>query len=30
MITEVKTASGHVAIVKVGAMFVNSIEKTHK
>jgi phosphatidylserine decarboxylase len=30
MITEVKTASGHIAIVKVGAMFVNSIEKTHK
>jgi phosphatidylserine decarboxylase len=30
MITEVNTASGHIAIVKVGAMFVNSIEKTHK
>lgn len=30
MITEVHTASGHIAIVKVGAMFVNSIEKTHK
>lgn len=30
MITEVSTASGHIAIVKVGAMFVNSIEKTHK
>ncbi|MFP7297552.1 phosphatidylserine decarboxylase [Neobacillus niacini] len=30
MITEVKTARGHIAIVKVGAMFVNSIEKTHK
>lgn len=30
MVTEVKTASGHIAIVKVGAMFVNSIEKTHK
>jgi len=30
VITEVKTNSGHVAIVKVGAMFVNSIETTHK
>jgi phosphatidylserine decarboxylase len=30
MITEVDTASGHIAIVKVGAMFVNSIEKTHQ
>ena len=30
VITEVKTESGHVAIVKVGAMFVNSIETTHK
>ncbi|WHX99393.1 phosphatidylserine decarboxylase [Neobacillus sp. DY30] len=30
MITEVNTPSGHIAIVKVGAMFVNSIEKTHK
>jgi phosphatidylserine decarboxylase len=30
VITEVKTSSGHVAIVKVGAMFVNSIETTHK
>ncbi|WP_419956091.1 phosphatidylserine decarboxylase [Neobacillus niacini] len=30
LITEVNTASGHIAIVKVGAMFVNSIEKTHK
>jgi phosphatidylserine decarboxylase len=30
MITEVNTASGHIAIVKVGAMFVNSIEKIHK
>ncbi|MFB3160619.1 phosphatidylserine decarboxylase [Neobacillus sp. 179-J 1A1 HS] len=30
MITEVNTASGHIAIVKVGAMFVNSIEKTHQ
>jgi phosphatidylserine decarboxylase len=30
MITEINTTSGHIAIVKVGAMFVNSIEKTHK
>lgn len=30
VITEVKTAAGHVAIVKVGAMFVNSIETTFK
>ncbi|WP_462412290.1 phosphatidylserine decarboxylase [Neobacillus sp. Marseille-QA0830] len=30
VITEVKTKYGHVAIVKVGAMFVNSIETTHK
>ncbi|MFP5113685.1 phosphatidylserine decarboxylase [Bacillaceae bacterium C204] len=30
VITEVKTDYGHVAIVKVGAMFVNSIETTHK
>ncbi|MGG1677495.1 phosphatidylserine decarboxylase [Neobacillus sp. NRS-1170] len=30
VITEVKTEFGHVAIVKVGAMFVNSIETTHK
>ncbi len=30
VITEVKTDFGHVAIVKVGAMFVNSIETTHK
>ncbi|MEH7093801.1 phosphatidylserine decarboxylase [Neobacillus vireti] len=30
VITEVKTNRGHVAIVKVGAMFVNSIETTHK
>lgn len=29
MITEVSTSNGHIAIVKVGAMFVNSIEKTH-
>ncbi len=29
MITEANTLFGHVAIVKVGAMFVNSIEKTH-
>lgn len=29
MITEVDTEWGHIAIVKVGAMFVNSIEKTH-
>jgi len=30
VITEAKTDYGHVAIVKVGAMFVNSIETTHK
>ena len=30
VITEVRTEFGHVAIVKVGAMFVNSIETTHK
>ena len=30
VITEVKTDYGHVAVVKVGAMFVNSIETTHK
>ena len=30
VITEVKTDYGHVGIVKVGAMFVNSIETTHK
>jgi phosphatidylserine decarboxylase len=30
VITEVITDYGHVAIVKVGAMFVNSIETTHK
>lgn len=30
VITEVKTNGGHVAVVKVGAMFVNSIETTHK
>lgn len=30
VITEVNTDYGHVAIVKVGAMFVNSIETTHK
>lgn len=30
VITEVKTAAGHVAVVKVGAMFVNSIETTYK
>ena len=29
MITEVNTDYGHTAIVKVGAMFVNSIETTH-
>ncbi|WP_342432387.1 phosphatidylserine decarboxylase [Neobacillus sp. FSL H8-0543] len=29
VITEVETRSGHVAVVKVGAMFVNSIEMTH-
>ncbi|MEH6906838.1 phosphatidylserine decarboxylase [Neobacillus drentensis] len=29
VITEVKTDFGHVSIVKVGAMFVNSIETTH-
>lgn len=30
VMTEVKTNHGHVVIVKVGAMFVNSIETTHK
>ncbi|WML30630.1 phosphatidylserine decarboxylase [Neobacillus sp. OS1-32] len=30
VITEVKTSAGHVAIVKVGAMFVNSIETTFR
>ncbi|MDR7237276.1 phosphatidylserine decarboxylase [Neobacillus drentensis] len=30
VITEVQTDFGHVAVVKVGAMFVNSIETTHK
>jgi phosphatidylserine decarboxylase len=30
VVTEVKTTDGHIAIVKVGAMFVNSIETTHK
>ncbi|WP_040207900.1 phosphatidylserine decarboxylase [Neobacillus jeddahensis] len=30
VITEVKTTNGHISIVKVGAMFVNSIETTHK
>jgi len=30
VISEVKTVYGHVAVVKVGAMFVNSIETTHK
>jgi phosphatidylserine decarboxylase len=30
VISEVKTEYGHVAVVKVGAMFVNSIETTHK
>lgn len=30
VITEVKTEFGHVAIVKVGAMFVNSIETVHE
>jgi len=30
MITEVKTNFGHVCVVKVGAMFVNSIETTHQ
>ena len=29
VITEVETGSGHVSVVKVGAMFVNSIETTH-
>lgn len=29
-ITEVQHMSGHIAIVKVGAMFVNSIEKTYE
>lgn len=30
LITEVQTEQGHIAIVKVGAMFINSIETTHK
>jgi len=30
VITEVKTAYGYASIVKVGAMFVNSIETTHR
>jgi phosphatidylserine decarboxylase len=30
VMTEVNTEHGHVMIVKVGAMFVNSIETTHK
>ncbi|WP_409270737.1 phosphatidylserine decarboxylase [Neobacillus sp. SCS-31] len=30
MISEIQTASGMVAVVKVGAMFVNSIETTHE
>ncbi|MDQ0197216.1 phosphatidylserine decarboxylase [Neobacillus ginsengisoli] len=30
VITELITEFGHVAVVKVGAMFVNSIETTHK
>lgn len=30
VMTEVKTDYGYVAVVKVGAMFVNSIETTHK
>lgn len=30
VITEIKTEYGHTAVVKVGAMFVNSIETTHK
>ncbi|WP_041580634.1 phosphatidylserine decarboxylase [Bacillus sp. 1NLA3E] len=29
-ITEIKHESGHVAVVKVGAMFVNSIEMVHE
>lgn len=29
-ITEIKHEVGHIAVVKVGAMFVNSIETTHK
>ena len=29
LITEVDTSYGHMAMVKVGAMFVNSIERTH-
>jgi phosphatidylserine decarboxylase len=29
VITEVETGIGHMAVVKVGAMFVNSIETTH-
>jgi phosphatidylserine decarboxylase len=30
VISELKTGFGHVAMVKVGAMFVNSIDLTHK
>jgi phosphatidylserine decarboxylase len=30
VITEVETGAGQMAVVKVGAMFVNSIETTHK
>ncbi|WP_053367213.1 phosphatidylserine decarboxylase [Bacillus sp. FJAT-27245] len=30
MISEIQTAKGMVAVVKVGAMFVNSIETTHE
>ncbi|OIK17045.1 phosphatidylserine decarboxylase [Bacillus sp. MUM 116] len=30
VITEAETEFGHIAVVKVGAMFVNSIETTHK
>lgn len=30
VISEIQTEFGHVAVVKVGAMFVNSIETTHK
>jgi phosphatidylserine decarboxylase len=30
VLTEIETAYGHVSVVKVGAMFVNSIETTHK
>jgi phosphatidylserine decarboxylase len=29
-ITEIQTAFGHITMVKVGAMFVNSIETTHE